>query len=129
MMLRLARTCTRGNLPVRWLQGTVENLPLPDSCATAAWSVATVHHWRNVTAGLAEVLRVLAPGGRFLAIERDVRADATGLASHGWTEDQAQSFAAQCRSAGFDGVRVERRTCGRRVVWVVQGANNRSAAV
>ncbi len=120
VMLRLARTCTRGHPPVRWLRGTVEELPLADGCATVAWSVATVHHWRNVSAGLAEVSRVLASGGRFLAIERQVRADATGLASHGWTDDQAQSFAAQCRSAGFDTVRVDRRTCGRRVMWVVQ---------
>jgi ubiquinone/menaquinone biosynthesis C-methylase UbiE len=120
VMLRLARTCTSEHVPVRWSQGTAEELPVPDGWANVVWSIATVHHWRNVTAGLAEVRRVLASGGKFLAIERQVRADATGLASHGWTEDQAQSFAAQCRSAGFDAARVDRRSRARHVVWVVQ---------
>jgi ubiquinone/menaquinone biosynthesis C-methylase UbiE len=120
VMLRLARTFARGHPPVSWLQGTVEELPVPDGWANVVWSVATVHHWRNVAAGLTEVRRVLVPGGRFLAIERQVRADATGLASHGWTEDQAQSFAAQCHSAGFDTARVDRRPRGRQVVWVVE---------
>jgi ubiquinone/menaquinone biosynthesis C-methylase UbiE len=120
VMLRLARTFTRGHPPVRWSRGAAEELPVPDGWANVAWSIATVHHWRNVTAGLTEVRRVLVSGGKFLVIERQVRADAAGLASHGWTEDQAQSFAAQCRSAGFDTAHVDRRTRGRHVVWVVQ---------
>jgi ubiquinone/menaquinone biosynthesis C-methylase UbiE len=120
VMLRLARTFTR-NLPaVSWSYGAAEELPVPDGWATVVWSIATVHHWRNVSAGLTEVRRVLASGGKFLAIERQAGADATGLASHGWTDYQVQSFAAQCRAAGFDSARVDRRTCGRRVVWVVQ---------
>ena len=50
------------------MQGTAENLPVPEHSATVVWSVATVHHWADVTAGLAEVRRVLSPGGRFLVI-------------------------------------------------------------
>jgi ubiquinone/menaquinone biosynthesis C-methylase UbiE len=120
VMLRLARTFTRKLPAVSWLRGAAEQVPVPDCWATVVWSVATVHHWRNVTAGLTEVRRVLASGGKFLAIERQVRADASGLASHGWTDSQVQSFAAQCRAAGFGSVRIDRRTCGRHVVWVVQ---------
>jgi ubiquinone/menaquinone biosynthesis C-methylase UbiE len=120
VMLRLARTFAGGHPPVTWSHGTVEELPVPDGRATVVWSIATVHHWRNVTAGLAEVQRVLVAGGKLLAVERQVRADATGLGSHGWTDDQAQCFAAQCRSAGFDSVRIDRRRCGRQVMWVVQ---------
>ncbi|MCV7399994.1 class I SAM-dependent methyltransferase [Mycobacterium fragae] len=130
VMLRLARTFTRGHPAISWSHGAVEDLPVPDAWATVVWSVATVHHWRDVTAGLTEVRRVLGPGGKFLAIERVVRAGATGLASHGWTDGQAQSFADQCRAAGFDAVRIDRRAYGRRHVrWIVQGASNRSAAV
>jgi SAM-dependent methyltransferase len=62
----------------------------------------------------------LAPAGRFLVIERRVRPDANGLASHGWTEQQAESFAAQCRAAGLESVRVEQRATGRHSVWVVR---------
>jgi ubiquinone/menaquinone biosynthesis C-methylase UbiE len=65
------------------------------------WSLATVHHWPDIDAGLGEVGRVLAPGGRFVAIERHVVDDAHGLASHGWTRAQADTFAARCDALGL----------------------------
>ena len=120
VMLRLARTLTRNRLTITWAEGAAEDLREPDGSATIVWSLATVHHWRDVTAGLAEARRVLAPGGRLLALERRVRPGATGLASHGWTDQQAESFAAQCRAAGFDSVHVEKHTPGRRAVSVVK---------
>jgi ubiquinone/menaquinone biosynthesis C-methylase UbiE len=119
VMLGVARLVTRDRPNITWLQGTAENLPLPEHSATVVWSVATVHHWADIAAGLAEVRRVLSPGGRFLAIERRVRSGATGLASHGWTDQQAESFAACCRTAGLDEVRGETLNCGRRGVQVV----------
>lgn len=119
VMLGVARLVTRDRPGIRWLQGTAEALPLPADSATMVWSVATVHHWADVAAGLGEVRRILAPGGRFFAIERRVRPGATGLASHGWTDDQAASFADLCRRAGLDDVRVDTRTRGRSVVQVV----------
>lgn len=121
VMLRLARTLTRDQPGITWADGVAEDLPLQDGSATVVWSLATVHHWKDVTAGLAEVHRVLASGGRFLAIERQVRPGATGLASHGWTEHQAESFAAQCRTAGLQNVQIENQRTGRRAVWVVSG--------
>jgi ubiquinone/menaquinone biosynthesis C-methylase UbiE len=120
VMLRLARTLTRDRLTITWAEGAAEDLREPDGSATVVWSLAAVHHWRDVTAGLAEVKRVLTPEGRLLAIERRVRPGATGLASHGWTDQQAESFAAQCRAAGFDSVHVEKHTPGRRAVSVVK---------
>lgn len=120
MMLRVARTVTRNQPPVAWSQGTAENLPLPDGSATVAWSVKTVHHWQDVTAGLAEVKRVLAAGGRFLVIEREVRPDSTGLASHGWTDEQVQAFEAACREAGLGTVDVGKHVHGRTTLWSVQ---------
>ncbi|MGH3830248.1 MAG: class I SAM-dependent methyltransferase [Pseudonocardiaceae bacterium] len=120
VMLRLARTLTRDHPAVTWAYGAAENLRQPDGSATVVWSLASVHHWKDVTAGLAEARRVLVPGGRFLAIERRVAPGATGLASHGWTDQQAESFAAQCRAAGFDDVHVEKHTPGRRAVLVVR---------
>jgi SAM-dependent methyltransferase len=119
VMLRLARTLTPDRAAIVWAQGAAEDLPEADSSATVVWSLATVHHWRHVTAGLAEIKRVLAPGGRFFAIERLVRPGATGLAGHGWTTQQGESFAAQCLAAGFTNVRVENHTPGRRALVVV----------
>jgi ubiquinone/menaquinone biosynthesis C-methylase UbiE len=121
VMLRMARAVTRGRDGIVWAEGAAESLPVPTGSATVVWSLATVHHWKDVTKGLAEAHRVLAPGGRVLAIERQVAPDATGIASHGWTEQQAESFAAQCRTAGFDDVRVEGRSAGRRAAWAVHG--------
>ncbi len=123
MMLRLAGAVTRGQPNITWSQGTAEELPLPDGAATVVWSLRTVHHWKDVTAGLAELRRVLAPAGRFLVMERRVQPGATGLASHGWTEQQVEAFQTQCRATGFDAVRVDERAAGRGTVWVVQGEN------
>lgn len=120
VMLRLARTLAAGRPGISWVEGTAEDLPERDGSATVVWSLATVHHWRDVTAGLAEIKRVLAPGGRFLAIERVAHPGATGLASHGWTAQQAESFAAQCRAADFTQVRIDNHTPGRRALVVVQ---------
>lgn len=122
VMLRLARMVARRDLRIDWARGTAEALPLTDEWASVVWSLKTVHHWQDVTAGLAEVRRVLAPTGRFLVIERRVKPGATGLASHGWTEQQAESFAAQCRAMGFEGVRVEEQRHGRKAAWTVQAA-------
>jgi ubiquinone/menaquinone biosynthesis C-methylase UbiE len=121
VMLRMARAVTRGREGIFWAEGAAESLPVPSGSATVVWSLATVHHWKDVTKGLAEAHRVLAPGGRVLAIERQVAPDATGIASHGWTQQQAESFAAACRTAGFEDVRVEGRRAGRRAAWAVHG--------
>jgi ubiquinone/menaquinone biosynthesis C-methylase UbiE len=122
VMLRVARLTPRAparhRATLRYLRGAAESLPLADGVASVAWSLATVHHWRDLAVGLAEVRRVLRPGGRFLALERLTVAGATGVASHGWTEDQANAFADCCRDAGFTAVTVqEHRT--RRAVLVV----------
>jgi SAM-dependent methyltransferase len=120
VMLRLAQALTRDRPGISWAEGRAEDLRLRGGSATVAWSLATIHHWLDVTAGLAEVKRVLAVGGRFFALERQVRPGATGLASHGWTDQQAEAFTAQCQAAGFEDVRVERHTLGRRAVLVIR---------
>ncbi len=118
-MLRIARAVTRRNAAISWAEGSAESLPVADGCATVVWALATVHHWQDVDAGIAEAQRVLAPAGRLLAVERQSPPGATGIASHGWTRDQAEAFAALCRSKGMVDVEVEDRHAGRKAVWAV----------
>jgi SAM-dependent methyltransferase len=122
VMLRVARALTRGP-GVRYVEGMAEALPLPDDAGTVVWSIATVHHWRDLDAGVREVRRVLRPGGRFIAVERHTQPNATGIASHGWTTVQADGFARITGEHGFGDVRVEPpRRSGRRSVITVVGA-------
>lgn len=120
-MLRVGRlvTGTRTAGDIAWRRGTAEDLPVNDGAATVLWALATVHHWQDVDRGLREAHRVLAPGGRLLAIERQVAAGATGFASHGWTKEQAHAFAAMSQAAGFDRAEVTARRHGRKAVWLV----------
>jgi ubiquinone/menaquinone biosynthesis C-methylase UbiE len=115
VMLRFARFLTRRSThPVRYAEGSAEALPLPDSSVTVAWSIASVHHWKDLDAGLHEARRVLKPGGRLVAIERLSRLGAKGLASHGWTPEQATSFADRCLAHGFTDAKVNQHGSGRR---------------
>lgn len=117
VMLRVARVAgllRRGGAAPRYRVGAAEALPLPDASASVAWSLSTVHHWPDLDAGIAEVVRVLRPGGRFLAVEHRSEPGATGVASHGWTAGQADRFGTRLAAAGFVDVRVEAHEVGRR---------------
>ena len=112
IMLRTAGLLTRQGVSYR--KGAAEQLPVDDGTAQVVWSIATVHHWRDLDAGLREVRRVLAPGGCFVAIERHTNPGAHGHAGHGWTDEQAAAFAARCEEHGFLDARVERNRGKRR---------------
>jgi ubiquinone/menaquinone biosynthesis C-methylase UbiE len=95
VMLRVGRVVNRAKR-LRYARGAAQALPVADGWATVVWSLATVHHWPDIDAALTEIRRVLAPGGRFVAIERHVKDGVHGLASHGWTRAQADAFAVRC---------------------------------
>src|SRR5690606_9850026 len=95
VMLRVGRLLNRAK-GLRYARGSAEDLPVEDGWATVVWALATVHHWPDIDAALNEIRRVLAPGGRFVAIERQIVEGARGHASHGWTRAQAEAFAACC---------------------------------
>ena len=96
VMLRLARQITRFRRArhVSWAVGKAEKLPVPDSQATVAWAISSVHHWDDLSAGLSEARRALAPGGRLVLLERLARPGARGHAAHGLTSGRADDLAA-----------------------------------
>jgi ubiquinone/menaquinone biosynthesis C-methylase UbiE len=120
-MRRMAVRFTPARLrpAVTVLDGTAERLPLGDGSATVAWAVASVHHWADVDAGLAELRRVLAPGGRLLLVERLAR-PRSWFSSHALTWERAEQLAARAAAAGFSDATAERHALGRHRVAVVR---------
>jgi SAM-dependent methyltransferase len=71
------RTILAGKLPhVRSLAGTAEAIPLPDG-STDAVAVAQAFHWFGAAEALAEIHRVLRPGGA-LGVVFNVRDESVG---------------------------------------------------
>ncbi|MCL8209143.1 MAG: class I SAM-dependent methyltransferase [Actinomycetia bacterium] len=70
-MLAAARRAPRhpAAAPIQWVEGYGENLPFPDASfdrVTAQFSLRNMMDWRR---GLAEMRRVLRPGGRLVVLE------------------------------------------------------------
>lgn len=114
VMLRVARLLTRSSESVRYATGSAEALPVPDQSVSVLWTIASVHHWADLDAALAEATRALTPGGRLVAIERHTRPGAHGHANHGWTDEQATAFADLCRQHGLTDAKVGHHQSGRR---------------
>jgi len=110
--LAMRRLPARLRPAVSVVDGVAERLPLPDGSATVAWAVASVHHWTDRVAGLAELYRVLEPGGRLLLAERLARRRGW-FRHHALTWEQAEDLAGLAWSAGFATVRTSRHTLGR----------------
>ncbi len=66
-MMRVGRE-TRDHR-IRWVAGTAEALPLPDATADALTIAFGIRNVTSLDAALADILRVLKPGGRFFCLE------------------------------------------------------------
>ena len=120
-MLERARAAaaTLGHEHVRYLEGTIEALPLPDASVDVVLSNCVVNLSSDVDAVLREAVRVLKPGGRVRisdtfrhgAATADAAADAASDLE-GWCACEAgahdpATFAAQARAAGLEDVHVD----------------------
>jgi ubiquinone/menaquinone biosynthesis C-methylase UbiE len=120
IMLRFAHTFSR-DARITFKEGTAEHLPVDDAWASVLWSLSSVHHWADVELGLTEAHRVMRDGGRLLVTERRTRPGATGHASHGWTDAQADNFGRICESHGFRDLNIDTHKAGKHSLFVVTG--------
>ena len=96
-MIDIARRRSSGYGNVRFEVGSAESLPFPDASFTVVWTAHSFHHWEDRRAGLAEMRRVLAEGGRGLILEQHGK-------KHGLTDPQTEAVRADLESLGFSGV-------------------------
>lgn len=80
--------------------GGVEAMPFEDDAFSLAWSISAFHHWPDQVGGLAQVRRVLEPGGRFLLVERLLG----DRGAHGLDEGGVVIATGHLHEAGFDSV-------------------------
>ncbi|MBR9923250.1 MAG: class I SAM-dependent methyltransferase [Bacteroidetes bacterium] len=59
---RMLETAQKRNPNGRWLKGTAEQIPMPDSSVDGALASLTIHHWSDLRAAFQEIKRVLKPG-------------------------------------------------------------------
>ena len=100
-MVDIARRRSAGLDNVRFEVGSAEALPFPDDAFTVVWAAHSFHHWENRRAGLAEVVRVLADGGRLLILEQDGK-------KHGLDDAGDASVMADMEELGFRDVKPEK---------------------
>jgi ubiquinone/menaquinone biosynthesis C-methylase UbiE len=98
--------------------GSAEHIPFPDDHFTVVINVASFHHWADREAGLAEILRVLAPGGKLYVVEAALK-EKTG---HGLDPDEARLLANKLLELGYSETEIERIKPGwRHEYFVVTG--------
>lgn len=65
-MVEEARRAAGAGSPIHFQTAVAELLPFPDSSFDVVTSTVTFHHWADQAKGIAEVKRVLRPGGRWI---------------------------------------------------------------
>lgn len=82
-------------------------------------NVASFHHWADRNAGLAEILRVLAPGGRLHIMEGMIK---EGKDAHGLDPSDVESLSARLLELGYADTEVDTMKTGwRHRYYVVTG--------
>jgi len=109
----------RGRAEVR--QGDALSMPYPDGRFTKAGTVNSVAFWPSAERGLAELRRVLAPGGRVAVVLR-ARRDGAGRfdrTRYGAPPELIDQLERLLQAAGFQEVHRLQRVCGGELHWAL----------
>ncbi len=128
-MLQLRRLMQRHRSNIEIIDGTAEALGVVDDSIDAVWAVNTMHHWVDVDQGVAEIARVIRPGGRVVLVDEDFQDaahpdhDRFGGGSdgehHGFTMVGATQMGTALSAAGLAEVDAAKRSVGGRPAIVV----------
>lgn len=124
---------SRLNVTIREMEAT--SIKFPEGTFDAVAAVQTAHHWNDPDAILAEIHRVLKPGGQFFLYEADKEATSVpdgwiqrtliwppdlvvlnGWRRFGMDDDEWASMEVRVRRLGFRSVRLDRHGFYRRMV-------------
>lgn len=112
-MVNLARESSASYHNVDFEVASAEQLPFPDNEFTHAFSMESLYYYANLPKALAEIQRVMQPGGSFTAV---VDLYQESEATHQWIETlnvpvqllSAADYVSMFAAAGFTNVRDER---------------------
>jgi len=69
LVLQVRRILRPRRINIEVVDGSAERIPADDRTIDAIWAVNTMHHWVDLERGVAEIARVLRPGGRVLLVD------------------------------------------------------------
>lgn len=95
-MVAIARRRSSSVANARFVVGQAEELPVESGYFSHAWTIHAFHHWSDQEAGLAELFRVLAPGGVALVVESH------GRGAHAMSQTKAAGVAITMSRVGFE---------------------------
>lgn len=103
--------------------GEVSRLPFPDGRFHKAVAVNSFQFWPRPAEDLAEVRRVLRPGGLLLLCLRMAPPPGRLALAPGFAEEQVATIEKQLREAGFPELRRERRHLAREITGLLARAS------
>jgi ubiquinone/menaquinone biosynthesis C-methylase UbiE len=119
---RLAGAVRAGRADLR--HGSVEALPFAAAAFTRAMALNSLQFWPSAEAGLRELRRVLAPGGRLVLGQR-LRKEGAGRfdrSRFGMTDERLAALVRTLEGVGFRDVSVARRAIGDETVAALVAA-------